>query len=78
VLQGRDPAVPGGELPQRQVDGVLLRLRPGQPHGLGEGVVIDVYLRQRHDPPPAMLRLYIRIVSHQHWQHGGSFRLLPP
>ena len=51
VLQSRNPAVPGSELPQCQVDCFLLGLRAGQPHGLGEGVLIDINLRQRHHAP---------------------------
>ena len=48
ALQSRDPSVPRRELPQRKVHGVLLSSRAGQPHGLGQGVLVEVYLRQSH------------------------------
>lgn len=47
VLQRGDPSA-RRQLSEGEINGVLFRRSAGQPHGLGEGVLVDIDLRQSH------------------------------
>ena len=72
-VQCLDAAVPVDVLAQGQVDRVLLRPLPRQPHRLGEGGVVDVDLRDHSMPPTRdLLDRWKNIVHRQHLSCGGS------
>ncbi len=51
AARGPAGSAAGRRTPQCEVDRFLLRLRPGQPHRLGEGIIVDVDLCQCHHLP---------------------------
>src|SRR3954447_12031232 len=70
LLRSLKPLDPRHVVPKGRVDGLLLGRDAHEPHGLGQGLVVEINLRDGHRTPSTST-MYVPRIHHQHWAQLG-------